>query len=253
VGKILFKIKIANARFWKSLVGSISILVDEANFNVDEKGIRLRAMDPFHFAMVDFELPKAVFEEFVCDNPTKLCVNTNEMLKLLKRVGGDESIELNVDPKTARLNLILRSKYTRTFSMATLEATSEEAPTPKLSFNATIKVTTKFMKNAIEDASSISDNVQLKVTKERFVLHSKGDLGSVLIEVENGSEEILSLEVKEAAKATFNLKYLSDMIKAASNISDIVTVAFSTNMPIKLNFGLPQQGKLQYYLAPYKE
>ncbi|UCH02815.1 MAG: DNA polymerase sliding clamp, partial [Candidatus Bathyarchaeota archaeon] len=154
---------------------------------------------------------------------------------------------------TARLNLILRSKYTRTFSMATLEATSEEAPTPKLSFNATIKVTTKFMKNAIEDASSISDNVQLKVTNERFVLHSKGDLGSVLIEVENGSEEVLSLDVKEVAKATFNLKYLSDMIRAASNISDIVTVAFSTNMPIKLNFGLPQQGKLQYYLAPYKE
>ncbi|UCH02544.1 MAG: DNA polymerase sliding clamp, partial [Candidatus Bathyarchaeota archaeon] len=89
----MFKIKIANARFWKSLVGSISILVDEASFNVDEKGIRLRAMDPFHFAMVDFELPKAVFEEFVCDNPRKLCVNPNELLKLLKRVSGDESIE----------------------------------------------------------------------------------------------------------------------------------------------------------------
>jgi len=29
-----------------------------------------------------------------------------------------------------------------------------------------------------------------------------------------------------------------------------VTVEFSTNMPIRLEFDIPQQGRLLYYLAP---
>jgi len=243
----------ADARFWKNLVGSIAIIVDEASFGVDEDGIKLRAMDPFHFAMVDFEMPKTVFDEYVCDEATKLCVNTNEMLKLLRRVSGDESVEISVDSKTARLNIVLRSKYTRTFSMATLETAGEEAPMPRISFNATIKVTTEFMKNAMEDSAALSEHVQLEANSDRFILQSKGDLGSVLIEAEKGSEDILGLDVKEPSKATFSLNYLSEMIKTASNLSDIVNVMFSTDMPVKLNFELPQQGRLQYYLAPYKE
>lgn len=249
----MFKIKMADARLWKNLTGAIAALVDEASFNVDKDTIKLRAMDPSHVAMVDFELPKTVFDEFVCDEPTKLCINTSEMLKLLRRVGGDESIELNVDSKTGRLNMILRSKYTRTFSMATLEPSSEEPPTPKLSFNTKVKVTTTFIKDALEDTTRISDYVKLEASEGKFTLESKGDLGSASIEVEKGSEEILSLDVKEPSRATFSLNFLSEMIKAASNVSDIITVEFSTNMPVRLNLELPQQGKFQYYLAPYKE
>ena len=95
--------------------------------------------------------------------------------------------------------------------------------------------------------------MQLETSKDKFILQSKGELGSVIIEAEKGSEDILGLEVKEPSKATFSLNYLSDMIKSASSVSDIVTVSFSTDMPVKLDFELPQQGKLQYYLAPYKE
>lgn len=249
----MFKIKMADARFWKNLTAAIAALVDEASFNVDVETIRLRAMDPSHVAMVDFELPKTIFDEFVSDESTKLCINTSEMLKLLRRVGGDESIELSVDPKTARLNMVLRSKYTRTFSMATLEPSGEEPPTPKLSFNTRVKTTATFMRDAIDDAMRISDYVKLEASQEKFTLESKGDLGSAYIEVEKGSEEILSLDVKEPSRATFSLNFLSEMIKAASSVSDIVTVEFSTNMPVRLSLELPQQGKFQYYLAPYKE
>jgi proliferating cell nuclear antigen len=249
----MFKIKMTDARLWKNLTAAIATLVDEASFNVDKDTIKLRAMDPAHVAMVDFELPKTVFDEYICDETTKLCINASEMLKLLRRVGSDESIELNIDPARARLNIILRSKYTRTFSMATLEPSIDETPTPKLSFNAKVKTTTTFMKDAIEDTMRISDYVKLEANEGKFTLESKGNLGSASIEAEKESEEILNLDVKEPSKATFSLNFLSEMIKAASKVSDIITVEFSTNMPVRLDLELLQQGKFQYYLAPYKE
>jgi proliferating cell nuclear antigen len=106
------------------------------------------------------------------------------------------------------------------------------------------------MKNAVDDASTVSDHIQFETSDDTFVIKASGDLGSVTIDVGKESEEILGFEVKEASKAMFSLSYLSEMIKAASNVSDIVTIEFSTDMPVRLNFELPQSGRLQYYLAP---
>jgi len=207
-------------------------------------------MDPSHVAMVDFELPKDAVEEYTCSSPVKLCINITEMSKLLRRVSGNESIELTYDPKKAKLNMLLKSNYTRTFSIATLEPTTDEVPAPKIAFNAQARITTDCLKNAIGDAATMSDHIQFEMVEGKLIMRSSGDLGSAIIEIEETSEELLNMTFSEPSQATFSLSYLSDMVKAASSLSDIVTLEFSTNMPIRLNFELPQKGRLQYYLAP---
>jgi proliferating cell nuclear antigen len=246
----LFKVRMINARLWKNLLNAIATLVDEANFDADDKGITLRAMDPSHVAMVDFEWPHEMFDEYTCDQPLKLCININEMLRFLRRVNADESLELELDEKTAQIIMVLKSKYLRTFKMNTLEALSEEVPSPKITFQSIVKITTSSLKNAINDAATVSDYIIFQSTETEFTMQASGDVGSVEIVIEKDSEEILELDVQENSKAMFGLNYLSDMVKAASSVSDIVTIEFSNNMPVRLNFELPHQGKLQYYLAP---
>ncbi|MEM2093784.1 MAG: proliferating cell nuclear antigen (pcna) [Candidatus Bathyarchaeia archaeon] len=242
--------KMADARQWKNLITAISTLIDEASFNFDEKGVKLRAMDPSHVAMVDFEWPSTIFEEYVCDVSTKLCINIGEMLKLLRRVSVDESLELGFDSKSARLSMVLKSRYTRTFGMATLEPSTEDIPTPKIVFNASARLTTELLRNALDDAHAVSDHITFDISSERLLMRATGDVGNVIITVEKGTEELLSLEVSEPSRATFSLNYLSEMVKASTSLSEVVSIDLSTDMPIRLNFELPQGGKLQYYLAP---
>jgi len=246
----MFKARMADSRDWKNLITAIATLVDEASFNISEEGIRLRAMDPSHVAMVDFEWPKTVFEEYVCEEPTKLSVNVAEMLKLLRRTGGDESIELILETGSPKLMMILKSKYTRTFGMSTLEPSTEEAPAPRISFNVSARLTTSLLRNALEDATTISDHIIFDASGEKLTMRAAGDVGNVVIDVEKGTDELLSLETKEDSRSTFSLNYLSEMVRAASNLSDIVQLEFSTDKPIRLNFEMPSKGKLQYYLAP---
>lgn len=246
----MFKVKMTDARLWKSLVTAISTLVDEVSFKTDKDGIKLREMDPSHVVMVDFECPKSIFDEYMCDENTKLSINLGEMLKFLRRVGNDETISLDYDQKSTKLNIVLKSKYTRTFSMATLEPTGTEVPPPKLSFNSMVRITTSCLKDSIDDAATVSDQILFETTEDKLSMKATGDLGSVSIDVDKGSEELLSLEVKKPSKATFSLNYLTEMVKAASNLSDIALIEFSTDVPLRLSFELPQQGKLQYYLAP---
>ena len=240
----------ADPRLLRNLMNSIATLVDEATFDINPEGIKLRAMDPSRVAMIDFELPKTVFDEFICDQPTKMCINISELLKLLKRSGKDDFIELSLDEKTGKLQITLIGKYTRTFTMPTLETAEEEVPTPKLTFNVKAKVTTDGLKTAIDEASLVSDHVRLEADSEKIVMRATGDIMGAVIELKKGSDALLDIEVTEPSKATYSLSYLSEIIKAASATSDIATLEFSTDMPIKMDFQQPREGKLTFYLAP---
>ena len=246
----MFKAKISDAKLLRDMITAISTLVDEATFNIAPEGLKLRAMDPSRVAMIDFEWPKTVFDEYTCDAPIKMCINVGEMLKLLRRTGKDESIELALDEKTNRLNVGIKGKYDRTFNMPTLEATEEEVPTPKITFNVRAKVTTEGLHQAIEDVLLVSDHVKIEVDSEKLTMRAAGDLMGATIELKKGSDALLDLEAKEPSKATFSLSYLSEIIKTAAGASDIATLEFSSDMPIRIDFQQPKEGKLTFYLAP---
>ena len=246
----MFKIKMADAKSLKDMVTAISILIDEATFNISPEAITLRAMDPSRVAMIDFHWPKTVFDEYTCTESTKMCINISELLKLLRRTGRDETIELSLDEKTARLKLIIRGNYTRTFTMPTLEAMDEEVPTPKVTFKVKAKTTTQGLHQAIEDASLVSDHVRIEADKEKLTLNATGDLMGANIELRKGSDALLDIQAEEPSKATFSLSYLTEIVKAASSTSDLATIEFATDMPIRLDFQQPKEGKLTYYLAP---
>jgi len=246
----MFKAAFADARVWKNLLTAISTLIEEADFELSPDTIKLRSMDPSHVAMVDFELPSSAFESYSCSAPLKIRMNMNSMLKLLRRVGPDERLEIAYDEATKKIEMTLKGKMMRKFTMPTLEPSEEEVPTPKLSFNARVKMIAGSLRDMIEDSQAISDNVKLESTGEKFIVNSSGELSSATIELEKGSEALLDLEVKEPSKATFNLNYLAEIIKAGATTSEVVTVEYSSNMPVRIQFEMPQQGRLQYYLAP---
>ena len=246
----MFNLKVADAKLLRDMITSISILVDEATFKLDPEGLKLRAMDPSRVAMIDFEWPKTIFEEYQCTEPTKMCINISELLKLLKRAGKDEVVELSLDEKTGRLQVKIAGKYSRNFTMPTLEASEEEVPTPKITFNVKAKATTQGLSQAIEDAQLVSDHVRIEADADKLVFNAAGDLMGATITLQKGSSTILDLETKEPSKATFSLSYLSEIIKAAAATSEIATLEFSADMPIRLDFQQTKEGKLTFFLAP---
>ena len=246
----MFKATMNDARLFRNLLGAISSLIEEADFNATPDGIKLRSMDPSHIAMVDFEWPKTAFDSYECSGNTKLRLSVSNLLKLLKRTRSDESIEVVYDDANKKLNITLKNKIVRKFITPTLEPSTEEVPTPKVPFNARVKITAATLRDIIDDVQAISDNVKLEVSSDKFVVRATGELSSALIEMDRGSDAILDIDVKEPARATYNLNYLGEIIRAGSGASEVTSLEFSTNMPIKVEFEMPQQGRLLYYLAP---
>jgi len=246
----VFKAVVQDAKIWKNLLTAISTLIEEADFNTTEDGLKLRSMDPSHVAMVDFEWSKEAFEEYVCDKPTNIRVNITTMLKLLRRSKSEESLEISYDEESKKVELTLRGKILKKFTMPTLESVEEEVPTPKLSFNARVKLMSETLKEIVEDSETVSDNISFKAKEDKLLVKASSELSNVGMELSKTDGALLELDIKEDSDATFNLNYFGEMVKAGSATSEIATIEFSTNMPIRLEFEMSQQGKLMYYLAP---
>ena len=245
----LFKATISDARVWRNLLAAISTLIEETDFNAAPEGIKLRSMDPSHVAMVDFEWNKSAFEEYSCSQPTKIRLNVSDIVKKLRGAGSDR-LEIAYDETSRKLNMVIRGKWRTTFTLPTLDPGDEEVPTPKITFNTKIKMVSSSFKDIIDQIQTVSDNVRLESAQDKFTAEAVTELSGAKIELEKGSDVLLELNVKEPCKATYNLNYLSEISKAGATAAELVTLEFSTNMPVKLEYEMPQQGKLLYFLAP---
>jgi len=101
----------------------------------------------------------------------------------------------------------------------------------------------------MRDASLVSEHVKLEVSGDAFKISATGDMGSALSEWRRDSDELLELKAEEESNANFTLSYLNDIVNAVQASSEVATLELSTDMPIKMDFELPQ-GRLIYYLAP---
>lgn len=246
----MIKMRMADSKVWKTCVSAISSLIDEAAFKLTPAGIKMKAMDPSHVALVDFELPAAAFVEYNVERPAVLGVDLVEMNKIMARAKAEDEFSLEYDEEKNRLTLIFRGASTRRFSMPLIDIDESELPEPKLQFTATADVMAGVIQDGLRDAEIVGDNVKFELSEDGLSMHTESDKGATELRLRKGDPALLKLDVKQAARAMFNIKYLTDMTKAASS-TDVMTINLGSNLPIQLDFPIADgKGRLRFLLAP---
>lgn len=253
----MFKMKI-NAKILRDQFTVISTLVDEPTFRLSAGGLALRAMDHSRVAMVDSIMGKSIFEEFVCDVDQRISFNLTSFLKLIKRTGkvkvGKEEVEEDVtlEMKDGKLSVTISGKYMRAFNMPVLEPSTEDMPAPKISFNVKARLLIAAFNQAVEDAGIVSDHVRIEADVGQLVLKAQGDLMGATITLKEDSGAIMNLTVAEPPqKATYSNLYLTEIIKTAIATTDVATLEYSKDMPMKLDFQQKTEDQtLTFFLAP---
>ncbi len=159
-------------------------------------------------------------------------------------------MKISLDEERACLAIqCSREGHTRRFTMPVLEPLDEEVPQPKILFKSSARILTQSLREAIRDADLVGENVKIEVAGDMLKMSAVGDIGSVFSDWERGSDELLELKAEEDGGATFTLSYLNKIVDAAVVSSEVTALELSTDMPLRMNFELPQ-GRLVYYLAP---
>ena len=249
-GLPLFEVEVSGIEPFRSLVRALAAVVEEGCFDIDGEKIKLLAMDSSRIAMVDFELPREFFDSYRCEGKPRLSLRIGEFLKFLDRVERDERVKMSLDEERACLAIrCSREGRTRRFTIPVLEPSDEEVPKPKVLFRSSARILTRSLREAIRDADLVGGHVKIEVAGDVLKMSAVGDMGSAFSEWERGADELLDLKAEEDSGATFTLSYLKDIVDAAVVSSESATLELTTDMPLRMDFELPQ-GKLVYYLAP---
>ncbi len=236
-----------SAKEFKKVVDTVSTLLDEICFEVDEEGIKASAMDPSHVALVSLEIPKLAFEEYEADNHD-IGIDLEAFKKVMNRAKSKDKLILELDEERNKLNVIFENTGKRKFSLALLDLSASSVKVPDIEYPNVIMIKGDAFKEALKDASLFSDYVVLKADENKFVVHAKGDLNENEAIFEKDCSAIISLEVKEEAKSAFNLDYLIDMVKGVSS-GDIIKIYLGNDMPVKLEYSIAGVN-LTFLLAP---
>lgn len=249
----MLKAKLTESGFFKNLINSLQVIVEEAVFNLSPDEISFRARNPSQVAVVNCVLPKSTFEDYTCDQPTKVCLSLSEISKFLKGTKGNEPLEISVEQNDF-ITLQVSREYRKVFNLSTLAIEEEEEPSlPSLSFDAKLRIASPCFRQMVEDVAIMSDHIRMKASEDDLTFDGAGDFGNIELTLVKGSENLLNFEVEKVSSASYSAKILMEIVKEASSCSDVVSLEFSTNLPLKLDFELPQQGQLVYFLAPRVE
>ncbi|MDI3483683.1 MAG: proliferating cell nuclear antigen [Methanobacteriaceae archaeon] len=241
----MFKAELNDPNILRTSFDAISSIVDEVQIQVDSEGMRLDALDRSHITFVHLELKREVFDEYECDEPEKINVDTEELMKVLRRARAGDRLIITSDD--ANLILTFEGEATRQFKIRLIDIEYETPQPPEIRYENEFEVPFSLLKDAIADIDIFSDKITFQVDEEKFIISSRGEFGDAMIEYYHGEK------IKEPARSVYSLDKIREMLKA-DRFSETATINLGNDMPLKLTLKMPEdEGELSFLLAPRLE
>ncbi len=244
------KLTLAEPKYLKDSISIISELVTEAKFRINKTGIELVAMDPANVAMVIFKLLASSFVEYEVASEVRLSLNLNNLKQVLKRAKPNDMVTLEVVEN--KLNVTLKSKTTRTFSLPIIEMDEKEQKVPELNFPLTITTDAELIVESIEDVDIVGESVTFIGEPDKFTISAEGDMSKALIEIPADETTVIKTTKTEKIKAKYSVEYLKKMI-AAGKLVPSVSIQFNKDYPLRLDYKSVDKLMMSFILAPRVE
>jgi len=241
----MFKAVLSDSSILKTSFDAISSIVDEVQMQADIGGLRLDALDRSHITFVHLELKPGLFDSFTIDEPLKINVDTEELMKVLKRARSDDIVELTKDE--GNLIIIFEGEARRRFKIRLIDIEYEAPTPPDLEYPTEFKVPFILLKNSVQDIEIFSDKISLTVNTDKFIMMAEGEFGDAKVEYLHGEKVYIK------AKAVFSLGKIKEMLKA-DKFSNTIVLKLGNDMPLSLSLKMiSDEGELSFILAPRVE
>ena len=239
------KLELSNVKIVKDCLETVCLIIDELTFECDNDGIRLRALDKSHITFIDLEWKNHLFDMYQCTEPISFCVDASELLRIIKRIKGDDVLSLGLDEG----NLILKynGDSVRTFKLRLIDVEYETPTPPTVEYPVTLEVPVNVFSDAISDAELYGEKISLSCDNDYFITSADGEFGV------NHNRYLHGESIGDYVKSTYSILKIKEMLKGKS-LSHEVKLGLGNDLPLTLEYHSPMNDyKLGFLLAPRLE
>jgi DNA polymerase III sliding clamp (beta) subunit (PCNA family) len=106
----MFEARLEEVSVFRKIIDSLKELVKMVNIEVNTKGLSIQAMDSCHVALVSLVLKEKAFTHYTCHKPLTLGLTIENVAKILKLAGNEDSMTLLCEDEPTALKFRFESK-----------------------------------------------------------------------------------------------------------------------------------------------
>jgi len=179
------------------------------------------------------------------------------MSKILKCSGTDDVITLKAEDSGDTVTFVFEtpdSDRVSDYQLKLMDIDSEHLGIPDTNYDTILRMPSHEFQRICRDLATIGDSVTIACTKEGVKFSASGELGSGNISLKQTASvdkesEAVVVELNQAVTLTFALRYLNLFTKATP-LSPSVTLSFSKDVPLLVEYKILEIGYARFYLAP---
>ena len=123
----------------------------------------LRALDRSHIAFVEMDLQSSLFDEYKCEKPEKIVIDSNALTKVLKRCNSKDLLRLETDE--SHLILKFEGDNIRTFNLTLIDVEYESAVPPTIEHPVSVPIP----EDALVDMELFCETLSFNVDEDYLI------------------------------------------------------------------------------------
>ncbi len=235
-------IELKNVESLSKAVDAIASFISEGNFRFSDDGISFKATDPSQIVLVNFSMSKKVFEKYSVE-PNFVGVDIVELSKILSRALPADRLTLDLTDSEMRINF--EGAISRSFSLPLIDVNDEDVSIPKTSFDASVEINARILKEALKDASLFGSSVVLRVKDNKLFIEARGSAGTLKTVASQTKQVIVNSKTEVVSK--YSLNFLQNIVREADSDKKI-SLELKSDTPMRVSYKIGVS-PIEFHLA----
>lgn len=235
------KIELENIKNFKNILTNVEYFLEEVKFEVDSDGLRFRGLDKSHIAFIGLYVDRDYFDTFDINEPQSCIVDTNELVRIIKRAKSNDTLMLSFEESNLKLQFI-NEDTKRKFRIRQVDMEYDSPAMPNIEYPISFSINYKLLVDSVKDAELYSEKVRLRTKEYSLFVETDSNSGDY-------KSELSSLENIGEYMSIFSINWLNNIFKI-SGISDEISISMGNNMPLFLEMFDGDGLKVDFLLAP---
>ena len=252
----IFNIKTVQTSAIRILIESLKEILTDANFIIDDKSVKLVAMDSTHTVLIHMKLHHEKFEYYHCEKKINVGVNMSNFFKLIKTMSNNDTLTLFMEKNNEnQLGIKIHNdekNLQTTYKLNLLDIDEPAIDIPPAEFDTELTFPSNDFQKIIRDMVNIAENIEIKSIGNKLILSCNGDFASqetVLGETNNGIKFASCKEPEYPIQGMYSLKYLTLFTKC-TNLCNIINIYIKNDYPLIIKYNIASIGDIKLCLAP---
>ena len=253
---LLLEIKTVQASAFRILVEALKEILTDANFEIDETGIKMIAMDSSHTVLVHLKLTSDKFESYKCSEKRIIGINMINLFRIIKTMNNNDTLVLFLEKSNdSVLGIKIENSEkntTSTFRLNLMDLNEDTITIPPATFESVITMPSADFQKIIRDMHNYADFIDIKSVEDHLIFSCKGDFCSqetIMGETQTGMNFIENQKPDQIIQGVFALKHLV-LFSKCTNLCNSIELYLKNDYPLIIKYTVASLGEIKLCLAP---